>query len=209
MSVSLFKASLYIIFLIFILLSAVSVFPQANNSLSEILQQTLDSTRSANNLPGVSAAIIMPDNTIWTGVSGFSDPANNEAITKDMLFGIGSLTKTFTTAIIMKMAAQGILSPDDQLNKWLPSFNYVDSSITIKQLLSHTSGINNYTNNIEFWEAVSGDFSKIFTPMDILGFIRAPSFRKGTAYEYSSLPSPFISVHASAARDVTVSSTSI
>jgi len=112
-----------------------------------VLQETLDNQREAQDLMGVSAAVIVPAEGFWLGVSGLSDPTVQDSIRPDMLFGVGSITKTFTSAVILQLAQEEVLSLDDSLYSWLPSHEYIDSTITIRQLLNHTSGIFNYTNN--------------------------------------------------------------
>ncbi|WP_337041004.1 serine hydrolase [Emticicia sp. 17c] len=71
---------------------------------------------------------------------------SNSAVT---LYPIASITKTFTATLILKLAEQRLLSIDDKLSKYYPDFPSGDS-ISIEHLLTHTSGIYNYTNELEF-----------------------------------------------------------
>jgi len=65
------------------------------------------------------------------------------------IFQLGSVTKQFTSAVILKLQAEHKLSLSDKLSKYFPDYPKGDS-ITIKELLTHTSGIYNYTNNRDF-----------------------------------------------------------
>ena len=71
--------------------------------LARRLQQTLDNTRIANNIIGGSAAIIMPREGTWLGASGLSNPVTDDSVTTDMLFGIGSISKSFCATMILKL----------------------------------------------------------------------------------------------------------
>ncbi|HPN59410.1 MAG TPA: serine hydrolase domain-containing protein [Chitinophagaceae bacterium] len=65
------------------------------------------------------------------------------------VFQIGSVTKQFTAVVILKLQEENKLNVTDKLSKYFPDYPKGDS-ITIHQLLSHTSGIFNYTNDAEF-----------------------------------------------------------
>ena len=83
----------------------------------ERLQYVLDSLLAANNITGASAAITMPEKGMWLGGSGLSNPATGDSIRPDMLFYIGSNTKTFVAATILKLVEEGTLSLEDQLHQ--------------------------------------------------------------------------------------------
>jgi CubicO group peptidase (beta-lactamase class C family) len=59
----------------------------------------------------------------------------------DAMFEIGSVTKQFTAAAILKLRDEGKLSLDDEITKWLPGFNTHGNRVTVRRLLDHTSGI--------------------------------------------------------------------
>jgi D-alanyl-D-alanine carboxypeptidase len=107
--------------------------------LARELQGALDSALEASGTMGVSAAVIMPDGRIWTGVSGLSGA--DTPITPDMLFDMGSTGKNLFAALVLKLAEEGLLSLDDPISKYLPPYPNVDGTITIRQLLNHTSGL--------------------------------------------------------------------
>ena len=95
------------------------------------LQNKIDSLRIANNLKGISASVIYPSRGTWKGVTGISH--TGMPITSDMLFGIASNTKLFTSVLLLKLAENNIIQLDDSLHQYLPTFNNIDSNITIRQ----------------------------------------------------------------------------
>jgi D-alanyl-D-alanine carboxypeptidase len=135
---------------------------------------------------GVSAAVILPGQTAWTGVSGVS--YDTVRISPDMIFGIGSTTKNLTASLVLKLAEEGILSLDDSLHEWLPTYDNIDSTITIRQLLNHSSGISDYIfDNPDFYSMVLSDLKKYWTPEELLtNMVGAPLFSPGTDSRYSN-----------------------
>jgi CubicO group peptidase (beta-lactamase class C family) len=83
---------------------------------------------------------------------GLADLEQRVPVTEQTVFRIGSVTKQFTAAAILRLVDQGKLSLDDPLAKFRPDFPRA-AEVTIRQLLSHTSGISSYTNP----KLVSGD----------------------------------------------------
>lgn len=156
-------------------------------TLAEKLQDALDNGLVTYNGKGVSAAVILPDGETWIGVSGVSHGTTE--ITSDMPFGAGSITKNFTAATILQLAEEGELSLDDSLYEWLPSYPYVDSTITIRQLLNHSSGLYDIIDNPDYWQEIFQNPSKVWMPAElIIAFNHQAVFLKGTDWNYSSTP---------------------
>ncbi|HET9136186.1 MAG TPA: serine hydrolase, partial [Candidatus Kapabacteria bacterium] len=156
------------------------------------LQAAMEATyakTSLNGKHGVSASVIVPGLPQWSGSVGESYPG--EAMSNDMLFEIASNTKTITTALILKLQEEGKLSITDSLWKWLPHYNNIDSNITIKQLLEHSSGIYDYLNDDTTGsmldDAYFYDPTHVWTPEEIVSeHIGAPNFKAGKSYKYSN-----------------------
>ena len=109
------------------------------------LQHVLDKGIDKYGVKGVSAAIIIAEDKKWVGTSGISH--DTITITPDMLFAIGSVTKNVVATLTLKLVEEKQLSLEDPLSKWLPEYPYVNSEITIRQLLNHTSGIYMFWSN--------------------------------------------------------------
>ncbi|SIO54384.1 serine hydrolase domain-containing protein [Chitinophaga niabensis] len=103
---------------------------------------------------------------------------------ENTIYQIASVTKTFTATAILKLAERGRLSLEDKLSKYYPDYPRGDS-ITIRHLLTHTSGIYNYTMNREFMETAAGQPA---TEEQMLALFKDKSldFSPGTSWNYSN-----------------------
>jgi D-alanyl-D-alanine carboxypeptidase len=103
--------------------------------------------------------------------------------TKDSLWRIGSVTKTFTSAVMLSLEAEGKLALTDPLSKWIDMVPKTDG-VTVRMLLNHTSGIFNYTEDPAF----AANRSKPTTPRAIVDLATAhdPYFAPGTDWHYSN-----------------------
>ncbi len=145
----------------------------------------LDSARAAAGTKGVSLAVIVPEQGLFTGVSGISSPGVPVAMV--MRFAIASCTKLFISTALTKLQEQGVLSLEDHLYQWLPVFPNVDSTATIRQLLSHQTGIFDYVNDTTALLALMlADTSHFWTPQEILAYVGPPHFAPGHGYDYSN-----------------------
>ncbi|MBI2281198.1 MAG: serine hydrolase [Bacteroidetes bacterium] len=152
--------------------------------LAAKLQNTIDSMKITNNIKGISASVIYPGQGMWQGVTGVSHAGF--PITSDMEFAIASNTKPFTGVVVLKLAQSGIISLDDSLHEWLPSFTNVDSNITIRQLLNHTSGLADINNVVGYTDSISINPNRIFTPTELMTWVGTPLFAAGTSWNYSN-----------------------
>jgi D-alanyl-D-alanine carboxypeptidase len=147
-------------------------------------QTVLDSARLAADTKGVSLAVLVPGQGLFTGVSGISFPGL--PITKEMRFGIASSTKLFIATAMTKLQEQGVLSLEDHLYQWLSTFPNVDSTTTIRQLLSHQSGICDWYDSTALLTLMMNDTSHFWTPQEILPYVGSPYFAPGHGYSYSN-----------------------
>lgn len=111
-----------------------------------VIEKTLDEKRKSYGIPGMVLVIVKDDRVIYMKGMGFKDLEKKVAVTPDTLFAIGSSTKAFTALSVLISADDGKLSLDDSPKKYLPYFKMydteADSKITIRDLLSHNSGLN-------------------------------------------------------------------
>ena len=150
------------------------------------LQSVIDQKRASLNIPGVAATVIFGDGSRWSGVSGRAALDPTSAVAIETPFVVGSITKTFVAALILELAEESPLSIDDPLATWLPDYPNA-ANITLRQLLSHTSGVFDYFKHPSYNKAVFGDPSHHWTPTEILTrFARAPYFAPGAGYHYSN-----------------------
>lgn len=96
-------------------------------------------------IPGAALAIIRRGQTVKTAAYGMASLERRAPATPETAFEIGSITKQFTAAAILLLAQEGKLAVDDKISRYLKDTPANWSQITIRQLLTHTSGLKNYT----------------------------------------------------------------
>lgn len=146
------------------------------------LQNKIDSIRIAGNLKGISASVIYPGMGTWKGVTGVSHTGT--PITSDMLFGIASNTKLFTGVLLLKLAENNTIQLDDSLHQYLPTFNNIDSNITIRQLLNHTTGLDDVTSVPGYSDSMLTNPNRVFTASELMTWAGPPLFPTGTNWSY-------------------------
>jgi CubicO group peptidase (beta-lactamase class C family) len=134
--------------------------------------------------PGASFAVIRGNDTLAYGGYGLANVDASKAPTSATIYEIGSNTKQFTSAAIMKLVEQGRVKLDDDLSKYVPQFPLQGRRVSIHQLLTHTSGIHDYTSSKE-WPKTWND---PLSPDSIIRFVAADTFdfAPGTAYRYDN-----------------------
>jgi CubicO group peptidase (beta-lactamase class C family) len=104
----------------------------------------------AHRIPGLALAIIRGGEPTRTSAYGRANLELNVPVTLETVFEIGSITKQFTAACILLLAQDGELSLDDKISRHLASLPPGWSNITVRHLLTHTSGIRNYSGHAGF-----------------------------------------------------------
>ncbi|MDM8518089.1 serine hydrolase domain-containing protein [Desulfobacterales bacterium HSG16] len=117
-----------------------------------------------NIYPGVMIAILTPSGNEWIRTSGVANIETNEKIDRYARVRVGSVTKTFTGMAVSQLVQEGKLSMDDTLEDWLPGIvpyptpeeeasgtytGYDSRKMTIRRLLHHTTGLYNFTSQLE------------------------------------------------------------
>lgn len=165
-------------------LACTASYAQIPPAYAARLQQVLDSTCSLLQLKGASAAVYVPGSGMWKGVYG--DSYSGQPITSNMAFPLNSNTKTYVSALMLKLQEDGKLQLDDTIGTWIQGYPNISGQITIRQLLNHTSGIYSYTDSAAFADSIEADFSRIWQPAEMLQFVGAPLFAPGTGWSYSN-----------------------
>jgi len=171
---------------IFSVSPAVSAKPVSQPELPFVkkLQDTLDNGLKKYNGKGISFAIIAPGHRTWIGVSGVSH--GTTPIKPDTLFDAGSITKNFVAALTLKLVEEGLLTLDDPLHKWLPDYPNIDNTITIRQLLNHTSGLYSLQGSSAI-RPILKDPGRLWTSKEVLTtLVGKPHFPKGKGWQYSN-----------------------
>jgi D-alanyl-D-alanine carboxypeptidase len=183
-----------ILVVLMVALIATPCLAQETSTLATELQEALDEVREELGIIGISAAVTTPDEGLWLGVSGLSDKKAQTPIQPEMLFCIGSITKNFIATLVLQLAEEGLLDLDDTVGDWLPdlpekSSRWIDDTVTIRQLLNHTSGVNDFVwrppNLIAIASVLLAPY-KIWEPEDTLRFVRRPYASPGEGFYYSN-----------------------
>jgi CubicO group peptidase (beta-lactamase class C family) len=110
------------------------------------IEKAIDQKRQELGIPGVSLVIVKGDQVIYMKGLGVKDFEKKVPVTPDTLFAIGSASKAFTSMVAVMSADEHKLSLDDSPKKFLPYFKLrdadADAKVTIRDLLSHRSGLN-------------------------------------------------------------------
>ena len=136
-------------------------------------------------IPGLSIAVVRGPDTIVARGWGWADLELRVPASAETVYRIGSLTKQFTALAILQLAEQGRLSLDDTLQRFVPSFRTPGRHITIRHLLTHTSGIPNYTAIGQEW---TRRMRLDLPPDSLLALVRRrpPDFAPGARFHYSN-----------------------
>jgi D-alanyl-D-alanine carboxypeptidase len=157
----------------------------ASEATRKALTQRLGSLRATYGMPGVSAAILFPDGTMWRATSGFADVAAKRRLTADTEFAIASISKTFLAALILTLVEDGRLDLETSVTTYLPDLA-IDPLITVHQLLDHTSGLHDYFYDPEIDAALLADRTRAWTAQEALSYVGKPYFKPGKGWHYSN-----------------------
>lgn len=144
------KSSVKMCILMIVMILAVSGFTpkianaDSNEKIREI-EQFVEKQKSISKIPGISLVIVEKGKTVYQKGFGYADVKTKTPVTPNTLFEIGSTTKAFTGLAILQLEKEGLLKRSDDVQKYIPwlelKYNGKPQTITINQLLHHTSGI--------------------------------------------------------------------
>jgi CubicO group peptidase (beta-lactamase class C family) len=137
----------------------------------------------------ISAAIIKNSEVIWKGAFGYATRDKTIPADTNTIYRIGSITKTFTAAILMQLVEERKVKLDDPVEKYVPEIKFLKgysdgTVITLRELASHTSGLERepnmpgaYLGPVDQWE------SKLLSCIPYTSFKSSP----GTDFQYSNI----------------------
>jgi D-alanyl-D-alanine carboxypeptidase len=134
---------------------------------------------------GVSAAVLTPTWS-WAGSAGLADTETARAITPETQFAVGSITKTFVAAMVLRLVDEGLVGLDDPVADHLPGDLGIDlNGATVADVLGHRSGIGEHTNDA-FFTQVLADPDRAWTPRAALAFTEPAQFDAGSRFSYTN-----------------------
>jgi D-alanyl-D-alanine carboxypeptidase len=171
------------------------VGPEAHGPpLGERFQAELGALRAEYGFPGATAAFVLPDGRVAVAATGWADVERGVRMSADSRMLAASVGKTFVAATVLAQAAEGRLGLDDPLSEWLadrPWFERLPNHdrITLRHLLTHSSGIPDHVYSPEFARAWIGRPAEAppLPPDSLVGFVldRAALFPPGEGWAYT------------------------
>ena len=154
------------------------------------LEEQIVADVEADNVGSIAAGVVMGNDLVWAKAFGWADVQNKVPADITSIYRIGSISKSVTAVLLVRLAGKGILDLDDPVSKYLPEIkNLVDSldvaqKITLRQLASHTAGLirepklpKAAAGPIEKWE------EKIIASIPTTSFLANPKEK----YSYSNI----------------------
>jgi CubicO group peptidase (beta-lactamase class C family) len=127
---------------------------RAETGMSPEMEQVIDAHRAAigekmrkNKIPGVAAALVDRERILWAAGFGYTDTDKKTPVTRETIFSIQSMSKTFTATAVLFAVQDGLLDLDAPITTYLPEFTvnsrfeeHPERRIALRHLLSHTAG---------------------------------------------------------------------
>lgn len=175
-----------------------AAFPTASFSATDRISETLLACKEKHNIPCVVAIFANANDAIYSGAFGKRDADSQSDVSAESIFSIASMTKAITSTAVMQLVEQGKVKLDDPASKQLPELRKAKvltgfdpnsgrpmlhppkSAITLRQLLSHTSGF-----VYPMWDEAEAKYEKIvksdslLTPLAPVGNTALESIGRG------------------------------
>jgi CubicO group peptidase (beta-lactamase class C family) len=136
--------------------------------------------------PGCALGVIQNGSFLYKRGYGLGSVELQTALTPKSVFYMGSISKQFTAASAVLAAEEGYLSLDDDLRKWIPEIPFYGHTITLRQMLHHTSG---FRDEIGLMSLAGQHIEDIHSKAEVLDLIarqKRLNFMPGEAYQYSN-----------------------
>ncbi|HUG49030.1 MAG TPA: serine hydrolase domain-containing protein [Candidatus Limnocylindria bacterium] len=161
--------------------------PSDAASLALALEGLLDDWLVASRAPGAVLGLRLADGQTVVVAGGQTDDAGGFPVEADHRFRIGSITKTFVAALLVRLAGEGLLGLDDVLALHVPWAPHAER-VTVRQLLSHTSGMPDFAAEPAYRQGLLLDPGRVWTARETVEFVaeRELDFDPGTEWAYSN-----------------------
>ncbi|MFI5671772.1 serine hydrolase domain-containing protein [Streptomyces sp. NPDC051704] len=153
-------------------------FPQLTPAVARQLDAAVLKVMSQAKIPGVMVSLSAPGKGSYVRAFGVADKATGRPIRTDMYMRIGSETKTFTVTALLQLVDQGKVKLDDPIGKYVSGVPNGDR-ITLRELAGMRSGLYNYSEDEDFFKALTSNPRRPFTPQELLGY----SFKHPVLFE--------------------------
>lgn len=138
------------------LLAPASLAAQQDGGLITRIDSIVTAEMARTQTPGIAIAVERHGHLLLARGFGLENVEANSRTSAETVFRIGSITKQFTSTAVMQLVEQGKIGLDDEITKYLPDYPTQGNRVTIRHLLTHTSGIKSYTSlGPKFWTEAS------------------------------------------------------
>ena len=170
---------LFLLFACFLFVNNQTLAQDYTKQIDELISHNFESDG-----PGIALLVAKDGKIIYSKGYGKADLELDVNLTADHVFELGSITKQFTAVAILMLEEQGKLSLEDDILEYIPDYPTQGNTITIYQLLNHTSGIKSYTDMPSFMTEARTDR----TPSEIIEIFKNEpmEFPAGTAFKYNN-----------------------
>lgn len=158
-----------------------------NNLSAEVDAAVLQQIKEQR-IPGVELAVVLNGKIVKAKGYGLANVELGTPVSPETIFEAGSITKQFTATAIMLLAEEGKLGLDDSITKYFPQASPAMKAVTIRHLLTHTSGIPDVSDGTTETNGVKGvvDFHRDYTEDELArAYLAQPlDFQPGTKWSY-------------------------
>jgi len=163
--------------------STVSV-SEGEQSVQELLDSLVGSVVGDRD-GALIVAVVGSDGSTSFATDGSDAEGDEPAL--DAAFGIGSLTKMFTSAVVLQLVGQGLVELDAPASDYVTRLS-IPEGVTVRNLLQHTSGIPNFTDDAEAWARGFTEPERTWTPADTYSLVEGEDllFNPGAQFSYSN-----------------------
>ena len=149
------------------------------------IEDFIDSEMPASGVPGLAYAVVDDDGISSVGARGVARLGGDTAVTPETPFLSGSISKGFTALAVMQLVEAGEIDLDGEVSAYLDGFTgQPGEAITVRQLLSHTSGFSTLQGNTSHTDATGG-MDELASLVDQLATL-TPAYGPGERWEYSN-----------------------
>jgi len=105
------------------------------------IEEYIQKKRQSSKAPSISICVFDSEKVLYANAFGFRNLELGLSATPYTIYGVGSITKSVTALCVLQLYEKGLLDLNDTVSQHLKSFGFDDSLVTIKHLLTHTSGM--------------------------------------------------------------------
>ena len=149
--------------------------PPAPEACVQQVQARADAFRTATGCPGVTVGFVLADGRAGAVASGISDKTTGRTMQPDDRMLLGSVGKTYVSAVLLQLVEEGRVELDTKISHWFgaePWFHRLPNAedLTLRHLATHTSGILRYIYTDEFKQAFKANLQRTWEPEELIAF---------------------------------------